>query len=467
MSMNRRKFIKGISLSAASIACGASAGYPAKKFIDPKERLNVAAVGVGGKGWTDWRPLLHRGENIVALCDIDRSQINRGLAEIKRAGKDPSKVKVYTDFRKMFDECKGLNAATISTPDHMHAPAAITAMIHGCHVYVQKPLVRTIWEARYFEKIAKECGVVTQLGNQGSAWTNVRRTAEILQSGLIGTVRNFYIWTDRPVWNHQGAPAPKGEDPVPAHVDWDSWIGISPMRPFKNGYYHPFHWRSFKDFGTGAFGDDACHIMNIPFRGLQLGRVEYAECLRADGSNKDTYPRRSVVKLRFAARKNLPPVDLLWHDGSIKLDKGLIPDCIPATFGKLPKTGCLIVGDKGIVVSPSNWGAQAYIALKGEKKMPGIAKHPACRDIPATLPRCRNQDHLLEFTDACRGKVRNFSDIDVSIPMIESILVGCIAQQVPGKLNWNPEKLEFDNKLATDLIRPYCSAGGIRKGWEF
>ncbi|HOR98545.1 MAG TPA: Gfo/Idh/MocA family oxidoreductase, partial [Kiritimatiellia bacterium] len=383
-------------------------------------------------------------------------------AELEKAGVKPSQVKCYSDFRKMLDECKNLDAVTVSTPDHMHAPAAIRAMKQGCHVFVQKPLVRTIWEARYFEKVAKSCGVVTQMGNQGSANNGLRRNAELLQAGVLGDVTEVHVWTNRPIWP-QGIGRPEGSDPIPETLDWDSYLGTAPVRPFKAGVYHTFKWRGFFDFGTGAFGDMACHTMNLPFRGLRLGAVESAECIQIEGKNNETYPNKSIVRLTYAARGRLPRVTLYWYDGNLKPSAEIMPKVV-ATLGQVPNTGCLIMGSKGMVCSTNDYGADGYIAFNDEAKMKSMSKHEALTEavIPAKF-RPNTNGHYLEFVNACKGQDVCFSDVDHSVPMLESMLVGCVAQQVPGKLKWDSRKQEFANNAAANaLVKPH-----IRPGWEF
>ena len=470
MGFNRRDFLKGSSFAAASLALsgcnsfGADA-YPTvtrvpAKSRKPNEKLNIGVIGVGGKGWSDWMPMFEHGENIVALCDVDRNEVDKALAEIEKKGFKASEVKCYSDYRKMLDECKNLDAVTVSTPDHTHAPAAIRAMRMGCHAYVQKPLVRTIWEAHYFEKVAKANGVVTQMGNQGSASDGLRRNVELLHAGILGNVTEVHVWTNRPVWP-QGIGRPDGSDPVPANLDWNSWLGTAKERPFKAGVYHGFKWRGFFDFGTGAFGDMACHTMNVPFRGLQLANVISAETIQIDGKNNETYPNKSVVKMTYAARKGLPAVNLFWYDGNLKPSAEMMPQVI-ATLGAVPNTGCLIIGDKGMMVSTNDYGEEAYVALKGEAKMKATAKHEALVNIPQTIARCKG-GHYIEFVNACKGEGTCYSDVGVSVPMLEGMLVGTIAQQVPGKLAWNSAKQSFaGNAAANALIKPF-----IRKGWEF
>ncbi len=475
--INRRDFIKGGALAAGVLATGGAVNAAATRslrLVDGK--LNIGVIGVGGKGWSDWNPMLDYGENIVALCDADRNQIARGLEEIKKKRGDAAvaSVRTYTDYRRMLDDVKalGMNAVTVSTPDHIHGAAAISAMRLGCHAYVQKPLVRTIAEARWFARAAIENRVVTQMGNQGSANSGLRRSVELLNKGVLGRVREVHVWTNRPVWP-QGRARPAGTDVVPEHLDWEAWIGVAPARPYKKDVYHTFKWRGFFDFGTGAFGDMACHTMNLPFRGLQLKTVTEAICTRIVDSSDDMYPGQSIVELTYAARKDsfgnqLEPVRLVWYDGDkLKPSADMMPQVV-ATFGSVPRTGSLIIGDKGIMVSTNDYGAEAYMALKGEEKVRSTSKHEAASEevIPPWLPRASHGNHYNEFVDACKGKVCAYADIDHSVPIMESMLVGCIAQRIPNtKLPWNYKTLSFSHNAANALIKPYVRQGW--GGWEY
>ena len=462
---NRRDFIKGTALTTAALALNSPAqlAFPkiakvSPRIRKPNEKLNIGVIGVGGKGWSNWEPMFNWDENIVALCDADRNQNDRGRDKVKEKNPD---VKCYTDYRKMLDEWGGkLDIVTVSTPDHTHAPAAIRAMKLGCSVYVEKPLVRTIYEARYFEQVAKACGVHTQMGNQGSSSGGLRRSVEILNAGILGNVEEVHVWTNRPVWP-QGITV-SGEDPVPDNLDWDSWIGTAPMRPYKKDTYHTFKWRGFFDFGTGAFGDMACHTMNLPFRGLKLGAVTSAECLQVEGKNNDTFPSKSIVKLNYAAREKLPAVNLFWYDGNLKPSADIMPQVI-ATLGEVPNTGCLIVGDKGMLVSTNDYGEESYIGFKGEEKMISTKKKEAFEHIPESIPRNRGGQQR-ELVDAVKGvdDVTCYSDTGHSVPMLESMLVGCIAQQIEGKLTWDSKRQTFKNKAADALLKPH-----IRKGWDY
>ena len=265
MSFNRRSFLKGITAISAAVAGGCTSfNVPVAHRRKPGEKLNMGFIGCGGKGYGDWLEFHKHGENTVALCDVDTRQSARVLKKIQEDGGDTSKVKLYQDYRKMLEENPHLDAVTVSTPDHMHAIQAITAMEMGINVYVQKPLVRTLWELERFNETARRCGVITQMGNQGSSGKGHRRNVELLQQGVIGDVTEVHVWTNRPIWpqgNTARAAAlrPSEIAQKPAELDWDLWIGTAAMRDYKTRYtekdgygwnlgvYHQFCWRGFRD----------------------------------------------------------------------------------------------------------------------------------------------------------------------------------------------------------------------------
>src|SRR5574344_1104936 len=317
-NVSRRNFLFG----SAAVA-GFSVIGPGCASILPKShgKIRLAVVGIWGKGFTDWMPMYKSGlVELVAFCDADRNTLNLVAGALKKehVALDISKIPFYDDYRKLLGDAKklGIEAMTVSTSDHMHAPIAITAMKMGIHCYVQKPLVRTLWELDYFNKTAKANGVVMQMGNQGSALDGFRRGVEVLQSGILGDVTEVHVWTNRPVWpqGRGAAEATKGPaDAIPATFNWDTWLGTAQMRNFKGAYppgkkgydpwglcvnvYHPFSWRGFFDFGCGAFGDMACHTMNLPFRGLELGIVSKAECQLIEDKTDIAFPMKSTVCL--------------------------------------------------------------------------------------------------------------------------------------------------------------------------
>ena len=515
ISSSRRGFLRGI---AGAAALGAGGCFTIGKGCDGKIRL--AAVGVMGKGYSDWLPMLKSGmAKMVAFCDCDYNKRSEAQRCLIRDGVDFDMYSVpfYTDYRKLLDDAGmlGIEAMTVSTTDHMHAPIAISAMKQGIHVYVQKPLVRTLWELDYFGRTAKEYGVVTQMGNQGSSLTGFRRGVEVLNSGILGDIKEVHVWTNRPVWP-QGKGASDATigrgDRIPDCFNWDAWLGTAKKRPFKGAYapgkkgydpwnlchnvYHPFSWRGFFDFGCGAFGDMACHTMNLPFRGLELGKVEKAELKMIEDKTDYAFPMKSVVELTYAARESqarpgvkLPAVKLYWYDGREKPSASIMPQVTAAFKGQVPTTGCVIIGTKGVLCSTNDYGGDSFIALAGEKSVQNIKSHPACRDIPHTIPyrgdsvagqsassgaaSVSADGQYIEFLDAIKGvgpkfastNSRCYSDVDYSIPIMESILVGVVAQRVAqvGKtLVWNAEAGKFDDEKANSFIKPY-----IRKGYEF
>ena len=505
MSFNRRSFLKGFAASAALVSggCGSFCAGRSPRVVAPGQKVRLGIVGAGGKGLFDWTSLYAAGAEIVAFCDVDATMIDVSLEKFQALGGNPSKVRRYSDWRTMLErEERNIDAITISTPDHMHAAIAVTAMKLGLHCYVQKPLVRTIWETKVFDEVARASGVVTQMGNQGSSGAGHRRNVELLQQGVIGDITEIHVWTDRPIWP-QGSAAKSftrlpGVTP-PATLDWEGWIGCAAMRPyigdrpdgyafhFRNAYaekikgvYHRFNWRAFYDFGTGAFGDMACHTMNLPFRGAELGPVTKAVCRQAEEFNDVAYPTKSIVEVTYAARESrvrkghrLPETKVVWYDGDQQPPADLMPQVV-AVFTKVPLTGCLIIGTKGIMCSTNDYGQEALIALNGEKRVRSTTKHPACLALPSYIPRRKEKGELGqygEFLDAIKGESpvyeethsRCYSDIEHSVPMLEGMLVGCVAQRVSGVLNWDASRQTFvGNREANAFVKPY-----IRSGWEF
>ncbi len=513
MNSNRRNFLKGIGSLAA---VPAFAGCASRQFgcnVGCKtyqgERLRFGIIGAGGKGWTDWRNMFWHGELPVAICDVDRREIDRALAEIRSKGFKTDSIRTYTDYRRMFDDQSKLRMdfVTISTPDHMHAPQAIAAMRNGIHCYIQKPLVRTLWENAYILKVARETGCLTQMGNQGSSGDGHRRHTELMQQGLIGEIREIYVWTDRPIW-FQGNMAKKFASgkavTPPKELDWNCWLGTAAERAYpedqpaglklpcrnqwalcKKGVYHAFNWRAFYDFGTGAFGDMACHTMNLPYRGAELGNCIGAEVLDMHEWTDVAFPMKSRVELRYGARKSkarpgvtLPPCTVHWSEGGFIPEGERIAPIMNALWahekGMKPENGCIFVGSKGMMASLDPYGNDCILLMDGEKEPRNTKVHEACSVdlIPMYIPRVpgktddiwidMDREQTGELCRAIRGQAKCFSDIDYSTGILEGMLVGCMAQRLNRKLAWDAAAKRFDDKDANALIRPY-----IRPGWEF
>jgi predicted dehydrogenase len=488
--ISRRQFLYYSALAAGATAL---TGYaqPQPRRLSATDKLNIGVVGVSGKGGSD--TTCCASENIIALCDVDEN------AAAGPRKKYPN-AKFYKDFRTMLEKEKSLDAVVVSTPDHLHATVAAMAIRMGKHVYCQKPLTQTIYEARLLRQLASEYKVATQMGNQGSAEDGLRRAVEVVQAGFIGPVRRVYVWSNRPIWP-QGMNRPAGEDPVPANLDWDLWLGPAPWRPFKleladrpaddpkstgkskgksrRGVYHPWNWRGWQDFGTGALGDMACHTVNMPFRALKLG---YPVEIEAESSaiNKETYPLKSKIRFEFPARDGQPPVTFWWfdggnpqpnnpyrHDENNKPPKEVTADA-EALMDKIPGSGCLLLGDKGTLFSPSDYGAQFFVKLKDEKEFVDSKVHEGVKTIAQTLPRNAFQGasgdvrHHLEWIAACKGGKPGYSNFDIAAYLTEIILLGCVALRVGKKLEWDgPKMLASNTPEAAQFIRREP-----RKGWK-
>ena len=428
---SRREFIGSASASAFAFT------FLPSRVFGANERLNMASIGVGGKGGSD---STHAGElgDMVALCDIDDNTLR------SRAQKSPRAV-LYNDFRIMLEEMdKSIDAVTISTPDHTHAPAAVMAMRLGKHVYCQKPLTHTVYEARLMRETAQGFKVATQMGNQGTAENGLREAVEVIRSGAIGPVREAHVWTNRPVWPQ--APKivsrPVERPPVPAHVHWDQFLGPAPYRPYHNAY-HPFNWRGWWDYGTGALGDMACHTANMAFMALNLG---YPESVSAENGplNPETYPAWATVKFQFPSRGNLPPVDFYWYEGKLPNGEKNLPPKELFHGNKPPGSGSLLVGDKGILYSPNDYGSK--YTLLPEDNFEGFEKPSP------SLPRNGRGDKGMkeEWVEAIKGGRPAVSNFNYAGLLTETILLGNIAMRSDKKLLWDGPNLRFTNSSAAN-----------------
>ena len=442
----RRSFLAGSlgALGAAGISSfQVRAMTPAKsRPRSPNDRLNIAAIGVGGKGFSD--VMTCDTENITALCDVDWNSAADAFNRFPHA-------KRYKDFRKMLEECKEIEAVTISTPDHFHAIAAIRCMEMGKHVYVQKPLSHTVHEARMLRETAHRYGVATQMGNQGAATVQHRELCEMIWASLIGQVREVHSWTDRPQgWWPQGIPSPLPEQPVPNTLDWNLWLASAPYRPYNSGYC-PFKWRGWWDFGTGALGDMGAHLMDQPFWALDLG---HPKTIQASSTKftKDSYPVAETVTYEFPARGKFAPTRLTWYDGGLTptRPKELENGRMMGDEGG----GVLIVGKKGSLMC-GTYGENPR--LLPEKLMQDY-KRPA-KSIP------RSPGIHEEWIAAIKEGKKSTTDFSYSATLTEVMLLGNIAMRTAETktvLEWDPIKMEFPNLPEANqyLHKQY------RQGWS-
>lgn len=438
----RRDFLKH------SVVAGASAAFTAaswNRVYGANDKLNIASVGPGGKGWSD---LIETAKsphvNVVALCDIDESTNHLGRAAVKFPA-----AKKFFDYRKLLDDAnaKAFDAVIVSTPDHMHAPIALPAMQLGKHVHCQKPLTHTVHEARQMRLAAKTYNVVTQMGNQIQSHEFYRTAVKLVHDGAIGKIKDVYSWQSGAMGWMLADDRPAGKDPLPSTVHWDEWLGVAPPRPFKNKIYHSFNWRAWQDFSNGQLGDFGCHILDPVFMALKLTSPTsvFAD---APKLNKEIWHKWSKVIYEFPGTDLTggKPITVTWFDGEGHKPANDLVD-VPAGF-QLPGSGSVLVGEKGSlliphVAAPKLFPEEKFADFKIDK-------------VPA-------RDHYVSWADACRGEGHTTSHFDYSGPLTETVLLGTIAIRLPAQtLRWNTAELKFANndKATALLTKPY------RKGFE-
>jgi len=463
LQLNRRQFLRRTTVGIGAFTVLPAAVVGLRAGTSPNEKLNIAGIGFGGQGAHDLSQM--ESENIVALCDVDKKHACPIFNKYEKA-------RQFTDYRKMLDEMKEIDAVVIATPDHHHAFASIAAMKHGKHVYCEKPLTHSVWEARRVAEAAREAKIATQMGNQGQASDETRRLCEMVWSGIIGGVREVHIWTDRPsrglfdeYWP-QGVPRPKDTPPVPETLDWDLWLGPAPARPY-HPIYLPFKWRGWWDFGTGALGDIGCHAMDPVFRALKLGAPTTVQA-SSTRVNEDSFPLGSMITYQFPARSaapqannshvrglsgadaggiEMPACKLVWYDGGLRPPR---PAGLPE--GKqMGDNGRLLIGDKGLIL-----GSAVYPESSGKD----------ARDIKQCIPR--SDGHYKEWITACKGGKVAGSNFDFAGPLAESVLLGNVALRVQLReeltlytLQWDSATLRVSNlDDANKFIRRQ-----YREGW--
>jgi len=417
-NLTRRSFLRqsaaiaGIGTFLPGLSLGNSAN----------SRLQHASIGVGGMGWSDLNSILNGGTtDIVAICDVDANNLAKAAQKLPNARK-------YRDWRELLEkEADKIDSVNVSTPDHMHAPIAFSAITLGKHVYCQKPLTHTVYEARQLTLAARKANVVTQMGIQIHADITYRMAAAIIQEGKIGKIKEWHSWQGSGAWAGEGRP--EGQDPVPANLDWDKWIGVAPMRPYKKDIYHPVRWRGWCDFGSGVMGDFACHIFDPVFTA-----IEVSHCLsvlaEVPETNKETFPGWQIARFTFPGTKYTAgnTIKGTWYNGSKRPSRELVP--MPAEY-KLPGSGSIIIGEEGVMVLPHWAGPQLYPLekFKGYKR-----------------PKVKSIDHYQQWVDACLGKGKAEANFDYSGPLTETTQLGNLAINFPKQtLNWDARNFKITN----------------------
>jgi len=418
---SRRKFMKNVGLAATAITI-LPRHVLGKGYVAPSDKLYIAGIGVGGKGQSDLSSFAKNpNATISVLCDVDD---RRAATSVKSF----PKAKYYKDYRKMLDaEHKNIDAVSVSTPDHMHAVQAMAAMKLGKHVYVQKPLTHDIYEARMLTEAAKKYKVVTQMGNQGASGDGVRQMREWFDAGVIGDVHTVYCWTNRPVWP-QGIPWSEKKLEVPKELDWDLWLGTAPYKDYVDKLV-PFNWRGWWDYGTGALGDMACHIIEPAFRTLGLGYPTEVECSVGSvyvdefkrGYFPESCPPSSHIVLKFPSINGKPEIKFHWMDGGIQPER---PDELGPNevFGD-GGNGVLMIGSKGKMMC-GTYGINPQLLPTSRTKEIGVPQKYK------RIPNGMETGHYVQWVDACiagYGKMELSSDFEIAGPLTESILMGNLA----------------------------------------
>lgn len=438
--ISRRKFMAASVAAAATVSIVPRHVLGGPRHIPPSEKMNVAGIGVGGKGGHDVETLAAT-ENIVALCDVDHRYAGRIFQKYPNA-------KVYTDYREMLEKQKDIDAVTIATPDHLHAVITMMAMKLGKHVYCQKPLTHTVYEARKIGEVAREMKVATQMGNQGQASETARLVQEMIMDGAIGNVREVHGWSNRkPDISPRGIARPGDTPPLPEGLNWDLWLGPAPERPY-HPCYLPFRWRGWWDFGTGVLGDIGCHELSTAFKALKLGHPVSVEACSTnwqlpDEINRETAPQASTVRYKFPARGDQPPVDIIWHDGGMRPER---PEELELGRPFGVDDGTMYIGDKGKILGHR---------LIPETRMKEYKKPPT------VLPR--SPGHYQEWIDACKGgKPAGSNFVDHAALLAEVVLLGNVAIRANAKLEWDAANMRVtNNEEANRFINP-----PYRNGWS-
>ena len=472
--MSRRECLKTAAGVFTILPAGLARGYAANS------KLNIGVIGLSGMGAIDARTFAKLGENVVALCDVDSTMLDKRVAE------EHPKAKKYTDFRKLIEQEK-LDGVVVATPDHNHAYISIWAMKHGLNVYCQKPLCQTVQEARVMARVAAETKVVTQMGTQSSASESTYRTVEMIQSGAVGEITEIHLSTDRPIWP-QGYDRPDGSDPVPSTFDWDLWLGSAPALPFKAMYpaghpvynptpdkghqsdykvagldpvppvgvvYHPFVWRGWKEFGSGALGDIAPHQMDVIFWALDLGAPSAVEVVDTSGMTRNQYPNWSVIRFEYAARGVHPPLKIFWYDGGKRP-----PDEITRS-ARQPAAAAAPGGARPLA---QGGGGVIWIGTKGSLPVgrgPYYGKQTELYPTPPEKDWGREEVHK-DWAVAVKAGRPAPCHFGFAGPFTEAYQLGNVALRVGHRIEWDPLAFRVTNCREANqyLTREY------RRGWE-
>jgi predicted dehydrogenase len=462
---SRRSFIKGIAgITATGLFPNLLLAQGANK------KLGIACIGVLGKGESDASGASN-GNEIVAICDVDKKALAKAQERYPNA-------KAFSDFRKMLDEVKSIDAVTVSTPDHMHYPAAMHAIGLGKHVFVQKPLTNTLWENRELHLAARKKGVITQMGNQGHTYEGNRVTTEWIKAGAIGKVKEVHVWTNRPIWP-QGSHVKLNPVPTPEELDWTQWLGQAPDSPFAEmapkKTIHPFNWRGMREYGAGAFGDMGCHLMDGPYVALGLTVPQFVTATQVDDLTDVAWPTGGVVKLEYTNVPGHGDVVFYWYEGKKPDGSPYLPE-FPSVIdraeafpskkaedvGKTSPGGWFITGTEGVIFNRNDQAKDMIIFPKARRD-----EFPADKIAKTEARSVKPGDPQAEWSEAIKaGKEFPYmSHFDYACPITEATLIGGLAMNYPGKrLAWDSKALKVTNHADANK---HIKRAVYRKGWEY
>lgn len=402
-------------------------------------KLNLALIGCGGRMGQILGSALQQGDQVLAICDVDRRQI----AALKQRFAEPlAAAKVYEDYRQLLEVEKSVDAVVLAPGQRWHVPMSKAAMLAGKHVFCEKPLAHSCAEAREIRELGRQSQLATQLGTQGGSTDTFRRSMELIQAGLLGQIREVHCWITRSF--PASAPIDTNADPLPEGLNWDFWCGPSPLLPFKSYYIAApgavgcLHWGRWLAFGDGHLADMGAHGLNLPWRALKLGTPLRASVAIPEPL-QDSYPSASDFRWDFAAREGMDAVSVWWHDGRQAGPPEELGRELLSTYGKVPDNGVLFAGEKGILFSNA-WGVGGVVKLQGDDKCRGVQDHEAGKSVPVTLPRTR--DHMREWLAACKGEGRTFQGFDSSATVAEVAMVGMVAMRLGKTVEWDSENLK-------------------------
>lgn len=438
-TISRRGFLQQTALAGAATLTASSWA----RVAGANERLRLAAVGVGGKGWSDLTSVAASPQvDVVALCDVDAT-----LNHLGRAAEKYPRARRQADWRKLLDGAGSFDALIVATPDFMHAPVALPAMQLGKHVYCEKPLTHTVFEARQMRLAAAKYKVVTQMGNQIQSHEAYRTAVKLVHDGAIGKVKEVHSWQSGRMGWILVDDRPAGADPVPPTLQWDNWLGVAPTRPYRQRIYHPFTWRAWQDFSNGQLGDFGCHILDPVFMALKLTAPTTVRA-EAPPINREVWTKRATVAYEFPGTEYTAgrSLRLTWYDGDGQ--KPALDGLGLPAGARLPGSGSVLVGEKGSLLIP-------HVA------MPQLFSADA--NVTPKIEQVAARNHYIDWADACRGVGQTTSNFGYSGPLTETVLLGAIAIRIPETtLTWDAVTLTLRGSAkAQELLRkPY------RKGWE-